>query len=163
MVRLAGFGLMTDSEDNPATRLQTGQFTVGSVGPALIETSGRAPHADTSPCRHDSGAPYFRELNKNKELVALVSSGPACPHRGGDSSARIDNISGWIGATIATEPSGTADRWWLWPAVLAVVVLVAMLGLLRFRPRRPMVVDRTVHYRGDLHGAAAQRDRAAAR
>lgn len=61
MLRLAGFGLKDDNDEHNASRLQTGQFTVDRVGPSLIETSGRAPHPDISPCPHDSGGPYFRQ------------------------------------------------------------------------------------------------------
>ncbi|MGK5683538.1 S1 family peptidase [Actinoplanes sp. URMC 104] len=103
VLRLTGFGLVAhDGGTGPATRLQTGLFTVGAVGSALIETSGRAPRRDTSPCRHDSGGPYFRERDGTLALAAVVSSGPACPHRGPDLSARTDNLTGWISDTIAS-------------------------------------------------------------
>ena len=44
--------------DGPAAIYGIGQTPVGD---AVIETSGRKPRADTSPCPHDSGGPYFRE------------------------------------------------------------------------------------------------------
>lgn len=107
-LRLTGYGLVTDGDVIvAATRLQTGQFTVEAVGETLIETSGRAPRPDTSPCAHDSGGPYFRErADGTAELVAVVSSGPGCPHPGADFSARTDNLGGWIADTMA----GTPDR-----------------------------------------------------
>ncbi|GIF20276.1 secreted trypsin-like serine protease [Actinoplanes tereljensis] len=152
LVRLAGFGLLTDSEQSPTTRLQTGQFTVGNVGSALIETSGRSPHRDTSPCRHDSGGPYFREpKGQGPVLVAVVSSGPSCPHRGGDDSARIDNISAWITAVTSADPS--QDSWErLVPAVvllLALLVAAVLVAVLvgRRRRRPPLVAATPVRQR----------------
>jgi secreted trypsin-like serine protease len=125
VVRLAGFGLTADSDDTLADRLQTGQFTVGLVGAALIETSGRAPHPDTSPCKHDSGGPYFRQpKGQAPELVAVVSSGPTCPHEGGDNSARVDNISAWITETMTSDPSRDYRRW----IVVALLTAVAATG-----------------------------------
>ncbi|WP_239117714.1 S1 family peptidase [Paractinoplanes ferrugineus] len=129
VVRLAGFGLLTDDEASHATRLQTGQFTVGLVGDSLIETAGRAPHTDTSPCLHDSGGPYFRQpRGKPPVLVAVVSSGPSCPHAGGDNSARVDNISNWLTATITAEPD-RGEPGWLAPAVLAAVLTALAAAL----------------------------------
>jgi secreted trypsin-like serine protease len=110
VLRLTGFGLVIDGGGTaPATRLQTGQFTVDAIGDALIETSGRAPRPDTSPCPHDSGGPYFREnRDGNVVLAAVVSSGPGCPHTGPDLCARVDNLSDWIAGTIASSPHGPA-------------------------------------------------------
>src|SRR5690242_383752 len=101
VVRLTGYGLLTDTESATTKRLQTGQFTVEAVGDSLLETSGRAPRPDTSPCPHDSGGPYFQQpRNAPAVLVAVVSSGPGCPHPGPDLSARTDNLSDWIAGTI---------------------------------------------------------------
>ena len=107
-LRLTGYGLVGDGDAIvPATRLQTGQFIVEAVGETLIETSGREPRPDTSPCAHDSGGPYFRErADGTAELVAVVSSGPGCPHSGADFSARADNLAAWVADTMA----GTSDR-----------------------------------------------------
>jgi secreted trypsin-like serine protease len=102
VLRLTGFGLTADGEPAPATWLQTGQFTVDAVGDAMIETSGRAPRPDTSPCLHDSGGPYFRAgPDGTFVLAAVVSTGPDCPHPGPDSSARTDNLGNWIAGTMA--------------------------------------------------------------
>jgi len=108
VVRLTGYGLTAD-EPAPATRLRTGQFVVGRAGDSLVEMSGKAPRADTSPCPHDSGGPYFRQRpDGTAVLVAVVSGGPRCPHRGPDLSARTDNLAGWITAT--TDEPGPARR-----------------------------------------------------
>ncbi|GIM91138.1 esterase [Paractinoplanes toevensis] len=160
VVRLAGFGLLADSDESPATRLQTGQFTVGHIGPALIETSGRAPHPDTSPCRHDSGGPYFRQpKGQSPVLVAVVSSGPSCPHTGGDDSARIDTISDWITAEITAGPG--PGRWG-WPVAaasvaVALVAVVLVAAVLVARRRRKPPVARAAPERYQAREYAPQR------
>ncbi len=100
-VRLTGYGLSGDGNSTP-DRLQTGRFVVDRVGDAVLEISGRAPRRDTSACPHDSGGPYFRE--SPPVLVAVVSSGPTCPHEGPDLSARTDNLAGWITGTVNARP-----------------------------------------------------------
>ncbi|GAA1608652.1 S1 family peptidase [Actinoplanes couchii] len=105
-LRLTGFGLVTDASGLvPATRMQTGLFTVNAVGDTLVEASGTAPRPDTSPCPHDSGGPYFRETPGGEPaLVAVVSTGPGCPHPGPDFSARVDTLAGWIADTTSDRP-----------------------------------------------------------
>jgi secreted trypsin-like serine protease len=99
-VRLTGYGRTERTGEGNPTRLRTGSFTVGAVGESLTEFSGRAPRRDTSPCQHDSGGPYFRERSGGPELVAVVSTGPGCPHPGADLGARTDTLAGWITATV---------------------------------------------------------------
>jgi secreted trypsin-like serine protease len=110
-VRLTGYGLTSDREDATTQRLQTGQFVVGRVGESVLETSGRSPDSDTSPCPHDSGGPYFQQRpDGTAVLVAVVSTGPGCPHPGPDFSARTDNLSGWI-HHLADGAGGSGRRW----------------------------------------------------
>ncbi|BEL05942.1 trypsin-like serine protease [Actinoplanes sichuanensis] len=138
VLRLTGYGLTSDVDGSePATRLQTGQFTVDSVGDSLIETSGRAPQADTSPCPHDSGGPYFTQKRDGSPLLAaVVSSGPPCPHTGPDLSARVDNLAGWIAATMASPPGRIGETGLQLTVVgLGVAVLVTMVLVLRRRRR----------------------------
>ncbi|XVV13927.1 S1 family peptidase [Actinoplanes sp. CA-131856] len=132
-VRLTGFGLTTrDGEYVPVSRLQTGRFRIDHVGDSLLETSGIAPHDETSPCPHDSGGPYFHEQKGQAPvLVAVVSSGPGCPHTGPDHSARVDNINAWITTTITTDPSGFPVTW----TIIAVAAVVIGLWALRRRLR----------------------------
>ncbi|GAB2600697.1 esterase [Paractinoplanes abujensis] len=131
-LRLTGFGLTArDGSYVPATRLQTGRFVIDAVGDSLLETSGRAPHRDTSPCPHDSGGPYFTESrDAGPVLVAVVSNGPGCPHTGPDLSARTDNISDWITATV-TGSTGLPTRYVVAGAagLLALLTLVLIMGL----------------------------------
>ncbi|MEU8814748.1 S1 family peptidase [Actinoplanes sp. NPDC048796] len=134
-VRLTGFGLTArDGEYVPVSRLQTGRFRVDHVGDSLLETTGIAPHDETSPCPHDSGGPYFRERKgEDPVLVAVVSSGPGCPHNGPDYSARIDNITSWITTTITTDPAGFPLGWTIAGALAAAgaVILWALRRRLR--------------------------------
>jgi V8-like Glu-specific endopeptidase len=147
-LRLTGYGLTGVDGPAPPDRLQTGRFTVGRVGTAVIETSGREPRADTSPCPHDSGGPYFREqADGTAVLVAVVSTGPGCPHPGPDFGARTDNLGDWIAGT--TESTAGPARWmpprWMparWmPAGIGggVLLLLLLAGLLALvaRRRRP--------------------------
>ncbi|MFV2088715.1 S1 family peptidase [Micromonospora sp. LOL_021] len=139
-LRLTGYGLVTDGDAIVApTRLQTGQFIVEAVGETLIETSGRAPRPDTSPCAHDSGGPYFRErADGTAELVAVVSSGPGCPHSGADFSARTDNLDAWVTDTMAE--TSNRGRIVLGAAALLVacVPLAAITALRLRRANRPV-------------------------
>jgi secreted trypsin-like serine protease len=105
-LRLTGFGLTGGGDAPSATWLQTGRFIVDSVGDTTIGASGRSPRRDTSPCPHDSGGPYFRtDSDGTYVLVAVVSTGPDCPHPGPDFSARTDNLTEWIAdTTTGTKP-----------------------------------------------------------
>nr|BFE72639.1 hypothetical protein GCM10020092_059400 [Actinoplanes digitatis] len=105
IVRLAGYGLTEDGDESTlATRLQTGQFEVVSRTRTYLGTTGHAPRANTSPCSHDSGGPYFTQRGDGAAvLVSVVSHGPSCPHSKVDLSGRIDTIRGWI-TGIAGEP-----------------------------------------------------------
>lgn len=144
ILRLTGYGLTVDDESATTNRLQTGQFVVGRVGDALIETSGRAPRRDTSPCPHDSGGPYFQQRKDGTAvLVAVVSSGPGCPHPGPDFSARTDNLAGWIAATTGGPASPGSPLIGYGGSVLATLV-GALLLLLAFRrrPRTPRPTHR---------------------
>jgi Trypsin len=142
-VRLTGYGLTSDAESATTRRLQTGQFVVDRVGDSLLETSGRAPSRETSPCLHDSGGPYFTERpGEAPVLVAVVSSGPGCPHTGDDFGARTDNLSGWINDTIGAPDAGPLDRR---PGIAGLAVLVAALlaALLAVLARRRLRTPRS--------------------
>ena len=135
-VRLTGYGLTSDAESATTRWLQTGQFVVDRVGDSLLETSGRAPSRATSPCLHDSGGPYFTERQgETSVLVAVVSSGPGCPHTGDDFGARTDNLSGWINDTIGERDAGPLDQRGgsARLAVLVAALLAASLAVLAIR------------------------------
>ncbi|BCY08551.1 trypsin-like serine protease [Actinoplanes sp. L3-i22] len=128
-VRLTGYGLADTGSTTP-DRLQTGRFAVDRVGDAVLEISGRAPQRATSACPHDSGGPYFRE--NPPVLVAVVSSGPTCPHEGPDLSARTDNLAGWITGTTTAEP-GFFDNMVVRLAGVALLIVIAAVLLVRSR------------------------------
>ncbi|WP_229074458.1 trypsin-like serine protease [Actinoplanes sp. DH11] len=140
VLRLTGFGLTTGDGTRPPARLQTGTFTVAAVGDTLVETAGLTPRADTSPCPHDSGGPYFREGPGGAvSLVAVVSSGPSCPHTGADLSARVDTLAGWAADTMAQAPDGPVRPSTKGVSVVLVLLTAAVLTpvlLLRARWRR---------------------------
>ncbi|GAA0487123.1 esterase [Paractinoplanes deccanensis] len=93
IVRLTGYGSTTSVNPAPVTRLQTGQLEVVELRDNVTGLRGYAPAPDTTPCPYDSGAPFF---TKRGELVAVVSTGPSCPHTGVETAARTDNIASWI-------------------------------------------------------------------
>ncbi|WP_239174873.1 S1 family peptidase [Actinoplanes cyaneus] len=127
-VRLTGYGLSGAGTSTP-DRLQTGRFVIDRVGDAVLEISGRAPQRDTSACPHDSGGPYFRESPPT--LVAVVSSGPTCPHEGADLSARTDNLAAWITETTDARPGflgGVPTRVAVGAALLAVLIAAVLLA-----------------------------------
>jgi hypothetical protein len=142
VVRLTGYGLTSTDESATTNRLQTGLFTVDRVGDSLIETSGRRPRADTSPCPHDSGGPYFTEQpDGTAVLVAVVSTGPGCPHEGPDLSARTDHLGDWIADTIdADSGAGAGSAWWTAAAIVAGVAVLLLTAVRR--ARRPEAVRR---------------------
>ncbi|MFU8873163.1 S1 family peptidase [Micromonospora sp. SL4-19] len=132
VLRLTGFGVATRGNNiESATWMQTGLFTVGAIGDTMLEASGRSPSRETSPCPHDSGGPYFREqAGGSPALVAVVSTGPSCPHPGPDFGARVDNLGDWIDSTMSGRP---ALPW----AAIALLIGAGVLG--------GVVVRRRVH------------------
>ena len=97
VVRVTGYGSTTSVNPAPVTHLRTGQMTVVSVGESITGVTGAAPQRDTTPCPYDSGGPFFLEQGRRgPALVSVVSTGPSCPHSEVESSARVDNIRGWI-------------------------------------------------------------------
>ncbi|MEU4425552.1 trypsin-like serine protease [Actinoplanes sp. NPDC024001] len=129
VLRLTGFGLTVgDGAIGPTDRMQTGQFTVDAVGDTLIEASGLAPRSDTSPCPHDSGGPYFRELpDGSAVLAAVVSSGPGCPHPGPDLSARTDNLGDWIAGVTESRAGAGSLGGLAWTGIAALLLAALFL------------------------------------
>jgi secreted trypsin-like serine protease len=98
VVRLAGYGRTVDDDPSSlATHLQTGQFKIASLTRAYVGLTGHAPRRTTSPCKQDSGGPYFTQRGGEAAvLISVVSHGPSCPHSRVDQAGRIDTIAGWI-------------------------------------------------------------------
>lgn len=101
VLRLTGYGALDSVVIQPSTILQTGQVSVVSVAASTIGVTGFAPARDTSACPFDSGAPYFLEPpGQAPRLVSVESTGPDCPHSGVETTARVDNIRGWVSSVI---------------------------------------------------------------
>jgi hypothetical protein len=97
VLRLTGYGSITSQNPTPSTRLRTGQLQVTTVNASTLGMTGYAPQRDTTPCPYDSGGPFFSErLPGRPLLVAIVNSGPSCPHVLDETTARIDVIVPWI-------------------------------------------------------------------
>lgn len=113
-VRLIGFGLVDGDESDTTDTMQTGQFTITSVGKYVLGMSGKAPRSNTSPCPHDSGGPYFTQDKTGAAIVVgVVSGGPTCPHTGADRSGRIDTVAKWVLGVIGRDgpkPSAAPSR-----------------------------------------------------
>jgi secreted trypsin-like serine protease len=101
ILRITGWGSLTDVSPTPATHLQTGQVKVTSVTDTVVGVVGYAPEPTTSACVYDSGAPYFFEPEHGApRLVSVESSGPDCPHDLVETTSRVDNLVHWIRSTI---------------------------------------------------------------
>jgi V8-like Glu-specific endopeptidase len=102
VLRITGWGSLSDVNPAPATHLQTGQVKVTSISTTVIGVVGYKPKPTTSGCLYDSGAPYFAEApGRLPRLVSIESNGPACPHSQEETTARVDPIVPWLVRTIA--------------------------------------------------------------
>jgi hypothetical protein len=97
-VRMTGWGTSNSSTalNQRPDRLQTGIWVVDGLTAGTVLMRGRAPATTTSACPFDSGAPYFTEGPGGPLLVATEIAGPACPHAGQETTARIDTMLAWI-------------------------------------------------------------------
>jgi secreted trypsin-like serine protease len=104
VLRITGWGALSDVNPAPATHLQTGQVTVSTVGDTIVGVVGYRPKPTTSGCLYDSGAPYFAESRHHRpRLVSIESNGPTCPHSQVETTARVDTILPWLFATMAAH------------------------------------------------------------
>ena len=150
-VRLAGFGLTAGDATEEPKRMRTGRFTVTSIDKTVIGLSGTAPKQTTSPCPHDSGGPYFTESDGAPVVVAVVSHGPTCPHRGEDLGGRVDYVAKWITSIIGKDlaaaspsarpkPSGTGTSGGAAGTGLAAPASRPVAGLKTYQVAVPAVV-----------------------
>ena len=101
-LELAGWGATSSVNPTPSTHLNLGRVAVISVAATTVGVHGVAPHADTSACVYDSGAPYFLPRGPwHGILVSVESNGPDCPHTSPETTSRVDVIASWIGRQIA--------------------------------------------------------------
>lgn len=97
VLKLAGWGATSSTNPTPSTHLNLGTVAVDGVTATTAEVNGVAPHADTSACLYDSGAPYFVPLGaRHGILVSVESNGPDCPHTTPETTSRVDVIAAWI-------------------------------------------------------------------
>lgn len=97
-LQFAGWGSLSATVITPSDRLKRGEFTVAKVGQTNIEATPVVPRTvENSPCPEDSGAPFFiSDDDRTGLLVAVVSTGPACPQPGREIVARVDVVADWI-------------------------------------------------------------------
>ncbi|HKT01342.1 MAG TPA: trypsin-like serine protease [Rugosimonospora sp.] len=101
ILRITGWGSLSDVNATPATHLQTGQVKVATVADTTVGVVGYQPLPTTSACLYDSGAPYFFEPKHGEpSLVSIESSGPDCPHDQVETTSRVDVVAAWIRSTI---------------------------------------------------------------
>jgi hypothetical protein len=101
ILRITGWGSLSDVNAAPATHLQTGQVKVTAVSDTIVGVVGYLPKPTTSGCVYDSGAPYFTEpAHGLPRLVSIESSGPACPHDQVETTARVDTVLPWLLSTL---------------------------------------------------------------
>ena len=102
ILRITGWGSLSDVDPKPATHLQTGQVKVTAVSDTVVGVVGYAPKPTTSGCLYDSGAPYFAEApHQLPRLVSVESNGPSCPHSQQETTARVDPVVPWMLRTMA--------------------------------------------------------------
>lgn len=95
VLSFAGWGATTSS-GTWSEQLHWGEVKVSSVRPTTVLVKGHWPAKDTSACPYDSGAPYFDTSGPDPVLVSVESTGPACPHRREETTARVDVVAGWV-------------------------------------------------------------------
>jgi secreted trypsin-like serine protease len=104
ILSFAGWGATT-SAGPPSSQLYWGQVAVGAVRPTTVLVSGYRPSATTSACPYDSGAPYVATSPAGAAtLVSVESTGPNCPHRQLETTARVDVVAGWVRGVVTDLP-----------------------------------------------------------
>jgi len=97
-LQFAGWGSLSATDIVPSDHLKRGTFTVSAITPATLEALPVvARTVDNSPCPEDSGSPFFVSRDdRGGMLVAIVSTGPACPQPGAEIVSRVDVQADWI-------------------------------------------------------------------
>jgi secreted trypsin-like serine protease len=104
VLAFAGWGATT-STGPPSAQLYWGQVKVGAVRATTVLVTGYRPAATTSACPYDSGAPYVATSSTGAAtLVSVESTGPACPHRAQETTARVDVVAGWVRGVVTDLP-----------------------------------------------------------
>jgi secreted trypsin-like serine protease len=97
-LRFAGWGSTSATVVAPSDHLKQGEFTVAKIRGTTLEAAPVvARTVENSPCKDDSGGPFFVSGDdRTGTLVAIVNDGPACPQPGLEVVARVDVVAGWI-------------------------------------------------------------------
>lgn len=97
-LKFAGWGSLSATVIAQSDHLKRGLFTVSAIGPATLEALPVVERTvENTPCPEDSGAPFFTsDDDRTGTLVAIVSTGPACPQPGAEIVARVDVQADWI-------------------------------------------------------------------
>jgi hypothetical protein len=108
VLTMAGWGATSNVNPTPSSQLHWGEMKVTSFDSSTVGVTGYYPHANTSACLYDSGAPYFTGPYRHSPPViyATESHGPACPHDQVETTARVDDIYAWIRSHVPDLPSG---------------------------------------------------------
>ena len=105
ILTMAGWGATSSVNPVPSDQLYWGRMKVGGSTSTTVSVTGYYPYRDTSACPYDSGAPYFlTPADAPPLLVSTESDGPNCPHRTGETTARVDNQVAWIRTVVADLP-----------------------------------------------------------
>lgn len=106
ILSMAGWGATSNVHPKPSKRLHWGQMKVSSYTSSTVGVVGYYPHANTSACLYDSGAPYFIGPYRHSPPViySTESHGPACPHDRVETTARVDDLYDWIRNNVPNLP-----------------------------------------------------------
>lgn len=107
ILTMAGWGATSNVNPQPSTQMWWGQMKVSSFTSNTVGVHGYYPHANTSACLYDSGAPYFTGPYRHSPPViyATESNGPACPHDKTETTARADDLYRWIKRHVPDLPT----------------------------------------------------------
>jgi hypothetical protein len=104
VLTFAGWGATTSSGP-PSEQLYWGQVKVSAVKSTTVLVKGYSPSSSTSACPYDSGAPYFATpAGSPPVLVSVESTGPTCPHRLQETTARVDVVVPWVRGLVTDLP-----------------------------------------------------------
>jgi len=86
-------------------QLNWGRVRVNAVKATTVLVTGYQPLPTTSACAHDSGAPYLATSTTGVVvLVGIESTGPTCPHKLPETTARVDVVLGWARGIVTDLP-----------------------------------------------------------
>jgi len=102
-LQFAGWGSTSATVVAPSDHLKRGEFSISAVDDSTLGADPVvARTVENSPCRDDSGGPFFETTdNVTGYLVATEVSGPQCPQPGTETLARVDVVASWIRQQIA--------------------------------------------------------------